>query len=482
MRLRFLRPTSILRLILVGFGLVAVPLMVALVHAALAVDRMASRSQEAVHQAVEATRNSQALVEAITAMERNARQYQALGDRALFEVYAVNHETFLQTLATLGALPLTPSQRDLLALMADEEGAIYRQLSASTPEAPAVQLEANRFAALVTLADGFLARSQDAIQREVGAMRDAALETQGLLVLQAVALVPVALLLMVLFTALIARPVRQLDQAIRRLGNEELEQPLVIHGPRDLEQLGERLDWLRVRLRELEEEKTKFLRHISHELKTPLTSIREGAGLLGDEVVGRLNDQQCEIATILRENTELLQKLIEDLLNVSLAESRAPVLRREPVDLKPLVEKVLGGHKMALLARQLRLDTRLQPVQVPGDAEKIRTVVDNLLSNAAKFAPEGGTVSVRLVDDGEAARIEVQDSGSGIPVADRERVFEAFFQGQHSSNSHIRGTGLGLSIAREYVQAHGGHIEVAALDGPGTCLRVILPKQKRVAS
>lgn len=479
MRFRLFRPASILRLILMGFGLVAVPLMVALVNAALAVDRMASRSQEAVHQAVQATRNSQALVEAITAMERNARQYQALGDPALFEVYEVNHGTFQQTVATLRQLPLTPPQRILLGRMVQEEVQIHELLAAQQSET--VPVAAERFASLAAQAERFLTQSRDAIHREVGAMRSVAQETQRLLVLQAVALVPVALVLTAIFAALIARPVRQLDQAIRRLGNEDLYAPVVIHGPRDLEQLGERLDWLRVRLRELEEEKTKFLRHISHELKTPLTAIREGAGLLGEEVVGALNGQQREIAAILQENTVHLQKLIEDLLNVSLATSRTAVMQHGTVKLKPLVEKVLVGHKMALLARQLRLETGLQPVQVEGDEEKIRTVVDNLLSNAAKFAPEGGTVTVRLEDAGDAACIEVRDSGSGIPERDRERVFEAFFQGQHSSTSHIRGTGLGLSIAREYVQAHGGQIEVVALDRPGACLRVTLPKQKVIA-
>jgi two-component system sensor histidine kinase GlrK len=478
MRFRLFRPSSILRLILMGFGLVGVPLMVALVNAALAVDRMASRSQEAVHQAVQATRNSQALVEAIIAMERNARQYQALGDPALLEVYETNHGAFEVSVDTLQKLPLTPPQRKLLQNMARDERDIYRQLAGQGPETGPEPVEADRFAALATQAERFLTQSQEAIHREVSAMRSVAQETQRLLVLQAVALVPVALVLTAIFAALIARPVRQLDQAIRRLGNEELTEPLAIHGPRDLELLGERLDWLRVRLRELEEEKTKFLRHISHELKTPLTAIREGAGLLGEEVVGGLNGQQREITAILQENTVHLQKLIEDLLNVSLATSRSAVMQHGPVELKPLVEKVLMGHKMALLARRLRLETRLQPVQVVGDEEKIRTVVDNLLSNAAKFAPEGGTVVVRLEDVGDAACIEVRDSGSGIPEGDHERVFEAFFQGQHSSNSHIRGTGLGLSIAREYVQAHGGQIEVVAMDRPGACLRVTLPKQK----
>src|SRR5690606_39211284 len=124
--------------------------------AALAVDRMASRSQEAVHQAVEATRNSQALVEAITGMERNARQYQALGDPALFEVYAVNHAGFQQTLDTLGNLPLTPNQHDLLLRMALAEEDIYQLLAQARPETGLTIVEADRFTELASLAEAFL--------------------------------------------------------------------------------------------------------------------------------------------------------------------------------------------------------------------------------------------------------------------------------------------------------------------------------------
>ncbi len=478
MRVRLYRPKSILRLILIGFGLVAVPLMVALVNAALSVDRLANQSQRAVYQAVQATQNSQGLVEAITAMERNARQYQVLGEPALYEVYAENHEIFQSTVKILQDLPLSVPQRTLLDQLEVEEWTMYRQLADQVAQEPKTTVDVERFAALAVLAEQFLSQSQKGIQREVEAMQSTAQKTQRVLVLQAVALVPAALLLTGIFAALIARPMRQLDHAIRRLGNEELAAPLTIRGPRDLEQLGERLEWLRVRLQELEAEKTKFLRHISHELKTPLTAIREGAGLLGEEVVGKLNAQQREIAEILQENTVQLQKLIEDLLNVSMATARSAVMMYRPVALKPLVEEVLADHKMALLARHLRLECHLEAVEVAGDEEKIRTVVDNLLSNAAKFAPEGGTVTVALEDTGSAAQLEVMDTGAGIPDTDRERVFEAFYQGQHSSNSHIRGTGLGLSIAKEFVQAHGGRIEVVDCGAPGACLRITLPKEK----
>lgn len=476
MRFRFYRPRSILHLILIGFGLVAVPLMVALVNAALSVDRLANQSQRAVYQAVQVTQNSQALVEAVTAMERNARQYLVLGDPALYEVYVENHGIFQDTVQILQELPLTPQQRSLLDQLEVEEWNLHRQLADHEPKQEALSLDAERFAVLAALAEQFLSQSQEGIHREVDAMQRTAAQTQRVLVLQAVALVPAALLLTGIFAALIVRPMAQLDQAIRRLGNEELAEPLVIRGPRDLEQLGERLDWLRVRLEELEAEKTKFLRHMSHELKTPLTAIREGAGLLGEEVVGQLNDQQREITEILQENTVQLQKLIEDLLNVSMAASRSAVLMHRPVALRPLVEDVLADHKMALLARQLQLNTQLQAVEVKGDEEKIRTVVDNLLSNAAKFAPEGGTVTVLLEEAGDQACLEVWDNGPGIPARDRERVFEAFYQGQQSSNSHIRGTGLGLSIAKEYAQSHGGAIEVVAHEGAGARLRVTLPK------
>jgi two-component system sensor histidine kinase GlrK len=249
-------------------------------------------------------------------------------------------------------------------------------------------------------------------------------------------------------------------------------------GPRDLEQLGERLDWMRTRLVEVEQDKNRFLQRISHELKTPLTAIREGSELLNEEVVGSLNAQQAEIVAILKNNTLQLQKLIEDLLDFNIASSRGSQLHIEQVDLRLLIESVLEDHKFATLARQLVLETDLQPVKLDGDRAKLRTLVDNLVSNAVKFSPEQGRLRIRLEERNEQVIIEVADSGPGIPVEERRRVFDAFYQGSSTAIVHARGTGLGLSIAREYAQAHDGYIEVIDSDGAGACVRVVLPIEK----
>jgi two-component system sensor histidine kinase GlrK len=319
------------------------------------------------------------------------------------------------------------------------------------------------------------------VEGEVATLESNGADVQRSLVVQAVALAPGALLMAGVFTVLITRPIRQMDQAIRRLGDGDFSKSAQITGPRDLEQLGERLDWMRTRLLEVERDKNRFLRHISHELKTPLTAIREGAELLNEGVVGHLNKQQGEITAILRDNTLQLQKLIENLLDFNIATSRSSKLRCEPVQLRRLITNVLTDHKVAVLARQLVLDVSLQPVELNGDRAKLRTLVDNLISNAIKFSPEKGHLHVHLRADEGQAVIEVADSGLGIPEAERRRVFDAFYQGSNVADGHVRGTGLGLSIAREYAQAHGGYIEVIDGETSGACLRVVLPLQQAEA-
>ena len=259
------------------------------------------------------------------------------------------------------------------------------------------------------------------------------------------------------------------------MGDGNFTDSVSIRGPRDLEQLGETLDWLRRQLLELEQGKTRFLQHMSHELKTPLTAIREGADLLREKIVGELNDQQEEIAGILHENSLRLQKLIEDLLNFSILQSRTAALVRSRVDLESLVREVLDTHKLAILARQLLLKTILQPVSLNGDRDKLRTLIDNLVSNAIKYSPDNSSLRVELTADEAHAYIQVTDSGPGIPEKDREQVFEAFYQGKPADQGPVRGTGLGLSIAREYARAHGGEVSVVECAQGGASLRVSLP-------
>jgi two-component system sensor histidine kinase GlrK len=460
---------------LVGFLLVVVPLLLALINATYEVDRLVAQGQRALFATVRATQSSQLLVEAITDMERNARQYKVLGDQALLEVYKENHDKFVDTTRRLSALNLPVLQRERLAMMVTVEAEVTDRLTQFAHDAPEVSAAVDGFTGLARDARKMLVDNRKLVEREVGNLENNGAEVQRSLVIQAMALVPGALVMAAIFTVLITRPIRQMDTAIRRLGDGDFSQPAHIVGPRDLEQLGERLDWMRTRLLEVEQEKNRFLRHISHELKTPLTAIREGAELLNEKVVGHLNPQQAEIAAILRDNTLQLQKLIENLLDFNVASSRASRLHVEPVALRELIHNVLSDHKVAALARQLVMDVSLDPVELQGDRAKLQTLVDNLVSNAIKYSPEKGRLHVYLRAQEEQAVIEVADSGPGIPEAERRRIFDAFYQGSNIADGHVRGTGLGLSIAREYAQAHGGYIEVIDGETPGACLRVILP-------
>ncbi|MGB5605128.1 MAG: HAMP domain-containing sensor histidine kinase, partial [Gammaproteobacteria bacterium] len=473
--MKFYRPKSILRLILIGFSLVAMPLIVALIIATLSVDRLAGDSQHALFQSVGITQGSQVLGETLTAMERNARQYQVLGDKVLFDVYEENHAKLVETALALKLLELAGDQYRLLDELLSREREMHTILGGHAHDAPETMAAIERFPQLAETVEQIVANNRDLINRELKQIQRKAREVQRTLVYQAIALVPAALVLTALFAMLITRPINQVDQAIRRLGDGKFNEPARVQGPRDLEQLGERLNWLRTRLLELEQEKSKFLQHISHELKTPLTAIREGAELMNEQVVGNLNNQQQEITGILRDNSIQLQKLIEDLLSFSIMRSRASALVRKDVDLKALIENVLENHKVALLARKLELRTTLQPVNLSGDEEKLRILVDNLVSNAIKYSPDGGPLWVLLSKRGANALIEVADAGPGIPAAERDRIFEAFYQGEPAVKGHIRGSGLGLSIAREYAQAHGGEIWVVPSGKAGARLQVVLP-------
>ncbi len=468
-------PKSFLQLILMGFVLVSLPLFFAFLNAALYVDRLANQSQKAVYQAVQATQGSRILVEQLTQMERTVRQFVILGDQSLLEDYAKTHQNFRETAMELARLPLDDEQKKELDELVEREQKLFASLQKNPRDLGNSKSMALEYVLLSDLAQSLLAQSNLLIDREVNVLQQTASEAQRILLWQVLASVPIAVLLAVGFTILIARPIRQLDSAIRRLGTEQFSSAIEVQGPQDLENLGQRLDWLRTRLIELEQQKTRFLRHVSHELKTPLTAIREGSELLSDEVGGKLTEQQREIANILRSNSIQLQTLIEGLLSYHTSKFRNTALDLKPVNLKTIIEKVAADQKLALVAKGLELKTRCCETAILGDEEKLRVTVDNLLSNAIKFSPAGGAIEIRLERDDKVLLLDVIDSGPGITEEDKSRVFDEFFQGKEAPGSHIKGTGLGLAITKEHVVAHGGSIEILEGVTNGAHFRVTLP-------
>jgi two-component system sensor histidine kinase GlrK len=301
---------------------------------------------------------------------------------------------------------------------------------------------------------------------------------------QVAALVPGTLLLVLFFTLRIGRPIRQIDHAhaIHQLGQSGFSKPIEVQGPTDLERLGRQLEWLRVRLLELAQEKNRFLRHMSHELKTPLANIREGTELLLDGTVGDLGQPQREVTDILRVNGLKLQQLIENLLSFSAWQAKSEVLTLSDFPLRVLVISVAKEQRLALKAAGIQLRLQIDDIIVNADRDKLRTVLDNLLSNAVKFTPRGGMVTIRAIREAASFVIDFADTGPGIPDEERSQIFEAFFQGRREQGGHVAGTGIGLSVVLECVQAHDGSVELASTgEFPGAHFRIHIP-QNRIAS
>ena len=282
-------------------------------------------------------------------------------------------------------------------------------------------------------------------------------------------------LLVTVFTFLLMRPIRAIDSAISQLGKGTFSKPIGVRGPTDLVNLGRQLEWLRMRLLELAQERNRFLRHMSHELKTPLASIREGTELLMDGAVGELDSAQREVTTILRDNGIKLQQLIENLLSFSAWQARHSGLEISEFRLRPLIKSALETHQLTLLAQRVHLDLKVQDVELRADRAKLKLILDNLLSNALKYSPRGGTIFIHAHADKDLLVLDVADTGPGITKEERGAIFEAFYSGRAPTAGHLKGTGIGLSVVSEFVQAHGGSVEI--LDGvfPGAHFRIRLP-------
>lgn len=469
-------PKSFLKLLLIGFALAMLPLVFAFGNAALSLERLADQSRQAVVQAVQATRSSRLLVEQLTVMERSTRQYLVLNDRLLLNSYSLAHDKFYATVGELAALPLDQVQRHQLETLSSRENRLYQQVSSQPITKASSQAIIAEFVDLAELAQDILSANNRLIDHESATLAATAEHAQHVLLWQALTLLPVAILVAAAITFLVAQPIRRMDSAIRHLGAGEYGETIAIDGPGDIRTLGERLDWLRNQLLHLEEQKKRFLRHISHELKTPLTAIREGSELLADEVGGTLSPQQREIAAILRENSLRLQKMIENLLNYSAVEFQKPELKPESLNPAALLEQTIASYALTLERKKIRVTSHFSPVSLVADREKILTVLDNLFSNAMKFTPQGGTIELTLSTTGSHVIVDIHDSGPGIAKADRAHLFQPFYQGDSAYDGHVSGSGVGLSIAKEYVEAHGGRIEILP-SKLGAHFRVTLPQQ-----
>lgn len=466
-----LKPRSILQLTVTGFLAVTALLVIALVITARQLDGLSERSQQIISQSATAMTASRTLIQQATAMERNARQYNIVGDPEILKVYADRRQSFAEAAQQLSALNLSTKMTDLLNALVRNEALAFTVLTSGRPgralpdnalaASPALPGSDNTlYPQLLESAYSISDLINAWTRTQLADLREEAQETRNMLTIQALTLIGAALLLAGVFTALITRPLVQIERAINRLGGGQYDSPIRITGPRDLMSLGGHLDWLRSRLGKLERQRSSFFRHVSHEFKTPLAALQESTALLKDGVVGPLNDEQKEILRIQSSNCQRLQTLIDDLLRYHRESFSVLNTMPQAVRFDRVVESVASAHELLIKSERLQLKCHLDKLTVQGNPEQLRVVVDNLLTNAIKFSPGEGIIALDLHQEADEAVLDVRDQGPGVPRNESEKVFDAFYQGKPAGKPFLKGSGLGLSIAQEYVNANGGRIRV----------------------
>jgi signal transduction histidine kinase len=237
------------------------------------------------------------------------------------------------------------------------------------------------------------------------------------------------------------------------------------------------------RLRELDRLKDEFLSLVSHELRTPLTSIRGYLELVLDEEAGEITPEQRRFLKAVERNSLRLLRLVGDLLFVAQADAGRLTLERAKIDVAALAADGVEAARPVADQKSIQLDLGGGPVPaLVADRGRLAQVVDNLVSNALKFTPEGGRVEVRTSADNGHVVLEIEDTGIGIPADEQPRLFERFFRAATATEQAIPGTGLGLAIVKAIVEAHGGRILMESEPNVGTTVRIELPLSVETAA
>ncbi len=238
------------------------------------------------------------------------------------------------------------------------------------------------------------------------------------------------------------------------------------------------------KLKEIDKMKADFVASVSHELRSPLTTLKGYLELIADEEAGPLTDEQVDFIKIINQSSDRLLDLISDLLTISKIESATLKMNKEQLSINDVLEEVVKD--MVLEAKQKRIKISLDLTRdlpfVNADQERLDQVVINLLTNAIKFTPEGGSIQITSQLHGNGLEVSVKDSGIGIADSDKKRLFDKFYRSGQAISRNIKGTGLGLAIAKGIIDQHQGKIWVESEVGKGSTFYFSLPIKTRTAA
>lgn len=296
-------------------------------------------------------------------------------------------------------------------------------------------------------------------------------------------LIFVALLSAFFIARKITRPIDTLKNAIQRMAIQDFSVSIPNKPNDEIGELSSAFEELSLRLKESDRFKSAILSQFTHEMKSPLGSIKQATLLLENSLKNQMNPTQKRFIEIIKGNYDTLQNLINTILQSASYDLGNIQLKYRSVNVVKVVTEVLINLSPMIKEKDLKVNINFSSRRIEAelDVEKFKEVVQNLLSNAVKFSNSGKSIDVRLSERLSLIRLVIKDQGIGIPEKEIPYIFEKMYRASNSEKISVKGTGLGLYIASQIVKAHGGQIQVKSVVNKGTAFTVTLPKNRRIA-
>ena len=374
------------------FFAVTLPLILTLIFSVMSIQDYTDHSHTALFQTVRVSENSEALLTHLLVMDRSIRQYQVLEDEEIFTVYEINHQEFIEISEGANLFQLPEKMQKLLAKLSQNELKLYGKivLIKELGEEKLSTEDIKEYVQLRVDAQELVTQGNRQIYLETASLSALAKLVRKQVTYSALVSVLLAFIFGLLLLYLINKPIKSIAGAINKLGNAQCNQRIYIDGPRDLRDVGLHLEWLRQKLNQLDNSKQFFIKTISHELKTPLATLMEGADLLQDEVVGELNAEQHKIIELLQIANIGLNGLIENLIEYQKATSTLAEMNFSKFNLNQLIMQICSDYQLLLDSKQISIEFDAKSIDLIADRDKMKIIISNLFSNALKFSPQGG--------------------------------------------------------------------------------------------
>ncbi len=466
---RRLFPGSLRQLVLMAFVLVLLPLLVLAYQAYASLKHLSEQAAEINRTTIVDARRSESMTSIALEMERSYRQYCVLDDATLSTLYQSQRRQYSQMLDAHA--PILPDVRYYQNLHD-----LLNQLSSFQCANNSPVPDASRQLEEFSRSNGEMVQATREVIYSRGQKLQHAIAARGKFFgWQALVLFLLSAMLVLLFTRMIIGPVKDVERMINLLGEGRSPGSVArFRGPREIRALAKRIHWLSERLAWFESQRHEFLRHISHELKTPLASMREGTELLRDEVAGPLTADQQEVVAILNTSSRHLQTLIEQLLDYNRRLADVPT-DKEQVNLAEILSSVATAHSLTARSKAIHTEIKTDAPQCWAESVLLVRVLDNLYSNAVHYGAESGNIWLHSWQNGSRTVIDVANSGTPIPAAEQVMIFEPFFQGSQLRKGAVKGSGLGLSIAKDCIKRMEGELTLVNVDYADVCFRIELP-------